>query len=423
MFNTKMDGRPNILLAQIRHPNNVNKGVFFTQGLLWRDERRFTLRHLRDFGFGRRFTELELDLEEELRQLVEIIKYGPKYAHEKELFHDGMASCPNIFNALAANSFLKVMCNERISREKQGMLLRAAKDTYKFAKLGQSYGRMMSILPWVVKVFPNLSGYNEIRPAVDGQYEFMKMFIDEQYRTYDDNHERHFLDVYFKEMKAAERNKHFRNAEFSYDQLIMTCVDFFMATSVAIPLAVAYLVRLLILNPHMKQRAQGEIDRVVGRSRLPTLSDRTELPYTEACIRESLRYNTLIPNGIPRVALESTTLSEYDIPANCVIGIGLRSAHLDSNKWDNPNKFQPERFLNNDGKLNLKTDLSIPFGAGKRLCAGETHARNLMFLLTTTILQNFDISVPVESNLPRDSDFVTGIASMVPDFFVKFEAR
>lgn len=60
---------------------------------------------------------------------------------------------------------------------------------------------------------------------------------------------------------------------------------------------------------------------------------------------------------------------------------------------------------------------------GKRLCAGETHARNLMFLLTTTILQNFDISVSDESKIPRDSDFITGIASFVPEFFVKFEAR
>lgn len=60
------------------------------------------------------------------------------------------------------------------------------------------------------------------------------------------------------------------------DQLIMTCADFFMPSSVAIPLTTAFLIRLLILHPHMKQRAQTEIDRVVGRSRLPTLSDKNE---------------------------------------------------------------------------------------------------------------------------------------------------
>lgn len=36
--------------------------------------------------------------------------------------------------------------------------------------------------------------------------------------------------------------------------------------------------------------------------------------YTEASIREILRYETLVPNGVPRLALESTQLSQYDIP-------------------------------------------------------------------------------------------------------------
>lgn len=99
-------------------------GVFFTQGPFWRDERRFTLRHLRDFGFGRRFGELELDIEEELRQLIEMIKNGPKYPHEKELFNDdGMVLCPNVFFSMASNSFLKVLCNERVPRENQDKLL------------------------------------------------------------------------------------------------------------------------------------------------------------------------------------------------------------------------------------------------------------------------------------------------------------
>lgn len=92
---------------------------------------------------------------------------------------------------------------------------RAAKDAADFTRLGQSFGRLLSIMPWIVKIFPDSTGYTELKPAVKGQYEFMKTIIDEQYRTYDENHERHFLDVYFKEMKAAERSKHFKNAEFS----------------------------------------------------------------------------------------------------------------------------------------------------------------------------------------------------------------
>lgn len=82
---------------------------------------------------------------------------------------------------------------------------------------GDSYGRMLSLLPWVVKIFPGLSGYDKIKKAASGQYNFMKNLVDEQYKTYDENHERHFLDLYFKEMKAKEAkqsNKNFQHADF-----------------------------------------------------------------------------------------------------------------------------------------------------------------------------------------------------------------
>lgn len=94
------------------------------EGLQWKDQRRFALRHLRDFGFGRRFSELEMDIADELKQLIDIIKNGPKYKHEKEFLHDGLVSCPKAFYSVAGNSFLKVLCNERVPRENQDKLLK-----------------------------------------------------------------------------------------------------------------------------------------------------------------------------------------------------------------------------------------------------------------------------------------------------------
>lgn len=63
---------------------------------------------------------------------------------------------------------------------------------------------------------------------------------------------------------------------FADDQLIMTCTDFFMPTSVSTPMVVAFFLRQMIFNPQMKRRIQDEIENVVGRSRLPTLDDRNK---------------------------------------------------------------------------------------------------------------------------------------------------
>lgn len=58
-------------------------GLFFTEGKLWHEQRRYALRNLRDFGFGRRHDGFEIEKHEEVLSLVELLKYGPKYDFEK----------------------------------------------------------------------------------------------------------------------------------------------------------------------------------------------------------------------------------------------------------------------------------------------------------------------------------------------------
>lgn len=58
-------------------------GIFFTEGPLWFEQRRFALRNLRDFGFGRRQDELEAELQDEILNLIDLLKNGPKYDFEK----------------------------------------------------------------------------------------------------------------------------------------------------------------------------------------------------------------------------------------------------------------------------------------------------------------------------------------------------
>lgn len=50
---------------------------------MWHEQRRFALRYLRDYGFGRRFQALEMEIQDELLSFIDLLKYGPKYPHEK----------------------------------------------------------------------------------------------------------------------------------------------------------------------------------------------------------------------------------------------------------------------------------------------------------------------------------------------------
>lgn len=146
------------------------------------------------------------------------------------------------------------------------------------------------------------------------------------------------------------------------------------------------------------------------------------MPYTEATLREILRLETLVPSSVPHRSLRDTTLGGFHIPKDTIIIPGLFSLHNDKDIWGDPENFRPERFLNSKGNLNLKKDVSLPFGAGRRLCAGETFARNTMFLCIAALLQNFNIK-PSDGKLPDLKDTHCGLSRIPRDFWIRFEAR
>lgn len=63
-----------------------------------------------------------MDISEEISGLIEMIKTGPKFECEKQLMKDGNVMCPNIFFACYGNSFLKVLCCERLPREEHHLI-------------------------------------------------------------------------------------------------------------------------------------------------------------------------------------------------------------------------------------------------------------------------------------------------------------
>lgn len=200
-------------------------------------------------------------------------------------------------------------------------------------------------------------------------------------------------------------------------------MDFFFPAISGATSQIALLLERLLLQPEVIAKMQAEIDDVVGRGRLPSLDDRINLPYTEATLREGMRIDTLVPSGIAHVALENTTLRGYDIPKGTIIMPGLDAMHNQQDVWGDPYRFRPERFLGGNGKLSLAKDVSVPFGAGKRLCAGETFARNTMFLIVSAVVQNFNLKQPPTDRLPDLNKRLTGLIISPRDFWLKFEPR
>lgn len=123
----------------------------------------------------------------------------------------------------------------------------------------------------------------------------------------------------------------------------------------------------MVLNPGAMKKAQEELDRVVGRERLPEFSDKDDLPYIDAVVKELLRWNPPIPISVPRRVSQDDTYRNYSIPAGATVIENIWAVLHDPTIYNDPETFNPDRFLK-DGEINplVYNPEDRVFGSGRR---------------------------------------------------------
>ena len=155
----------------------------------------------------------------------------------------------------------------------------------------------------------------------------------------------------------------------------------------------------MVLNPGVMKKAQEELDRVIGKDRLPSFSDKDDLPYIDALLKELLRWNPPLPFSFPsRITLDDE-YQGYFIPAGATVIQNIWAVFRDPNIYPEPEAFNPDRFLK-DGKLNpLVFDPEVRvFGAGRRICPGRHFALRTVYLVVSCVLSVFDIAPPLNDD-------------------------
>ncbi|RDB15646.1 hypothetical protein Hypma_004027 [Hypsizygus marmoreus] len=155
----------------------------------------------------------------------------------------------------------------------------------------------------------------------------------------------------------------------------------------------------MALHPEVLKKAQAEIDAVVGNDRFPTFEDRPRLPYLDALSKEVLRWNVVAPTGVPHRVTKDDIHEGYFIPKGALVIPNVWKMLHDPRVYENPDTFNPDRFIPTQSKAAELDPRTVCFGFGRRICPGLHLADASVFISCAMSSAVFDISKCIENGV------------------------
>ncbi|XP_014676830.1 PREDICTED: cytochrome P450 2C15-like [Priapulus caudatus] len=374
---------------------NLNHGVVLSTGKLWKEQRKFSLEKLREFGMGR--VSLEEKIKEEVSCLLAELKSTNSQAFDMQTILM-MSVCNVISSIVFGNRF-------EYDDEQFKILLKALSD--QFALI--SVAGVLNFIPWL-QHFPPFNA--RVKEAIHNDRVIVDVLMakrEAHIADFDNDNIRDFIDAYLSEIKS-ERAAGRQTTSFSESELLFVVADLFGGGTETTTTTLRWAMLFMLKHPTVCQKVQTEIDEVIGRGRMACMADKKNMPYTEATITEVQRLGNIAPLGVPHLTLEEVEFGGYTIPANTPVIANMTAILRDPAHFPNPDIFDPERFLDEEGRF-VKNEAMIPFSIGRRVCLGESIARMELFLFFTSILQNFDIKLAAGAPEPS-FDGILGLTWM-----------
>ena len=315
-----------------------------SSGKLWQHQRRFTLNQFRQLGIGK--TSFQDKISEETTHLLQELQ---------AITGKPIDPCRCISFAVS-NILCSVVFGKRFdySDEDFRRTVRLLDETLELAGSGAIH--------LFIPILAHFQSKKHVRNLRQNLRSFIKSIVNDHRKHYDTGKVSDYVDVYLAELENAKNNNTAEENSTTDMSMYQTIAQLFTAGSETTVTTLRWSLLFMTAYPDIQSKVKREIDSVVGRNRLPLITD--NLPLTEATIMEVQRLVTIAPLGVPHIAAEDTTLQGYTIPKDTIIICNIWAIHHDPKVWEDPEQFRPERFLDSKGNV-CRPQEYMPFSIGK----------------------------------------------------------
>ncbi|KAK8562019.1 hypothetical protein V6N12_049074 [Hibiscus sabdariffa] len=248
-------------------------------------------------------------------------------------------------------------------------------------------GNLADFFPWLKWLDPQGMKRNmkkDLGKALEIASKFVKQRMEDKKSS--ENNNRDFLDI----LLEFQGNGKDEPAKFSEQDINVFILELFLAGSETTSSTVEWAFTELLCNPETMVKVKEELSRVVGPNKRVEESDIGNLHYLNAVIKETFRLHPPIPLLVPRKAMRDAEFMGYHIPQNTQVFVNAWAIGRDPEVWDDPLSFKPERFMGSKIDYKGHNYELIPFGAGRRMCAGVALGERVVHLVLGSLLHQFD---------------------------------
>ncbi|PRQ18061.1 putative cytochrome P450 [Rosa chinensis] len=203
-------------------------------------------------------------------------------------------------------------------------------------------------------------------------------------------------------------------------QLKAVLMDIVVGETETVTAIVEWVMAEMMQHPEEMKKVQEELTEVVGLNNLVEEFHLPKLHHLDAVVKETFRLHPALPLLVPRCPSESATIGGYTILRGTTVFMNAWAIHRDPSLWDNPLEFRPQSFLDPSNKFDYMGNKFqyVPFGSGRRICAGLPLAERMLTFELASFLHSFEWRLPNDTKLNLSENFGLVVKKMAPLFAI-----